>query len=148
MLNKLFVSAAALAALLATASVVVAETGAAPASCIFETYGPRAVNPYKVEESVGYGSITVLRGAQLYVPAREGLTKEWLALSVKRALAAPADMQKRSCRPDVRDVSVSVDSAGTGFWVNLGSRDPESARALLRWAQTELAQKSQTAAAR
>jgi hypothetical protein len=38
----------------------------------------------------------------------------------------------------VRDIEVSVSSAGPGFWVYLGSGNLRSARALLQWAQTRV----------
>jgi hypothetical protein len=137
MSRRIVVSGTTLSALLMISAVVSAAPDVVPPSCVFETYAPSSVVAYNAEETVGYGTHPVLRGAQLYVQAREGLTKEWLELSVQRAFAVPA-MESNSCRPEVRDIEVSVSSAGPGFWVYLGSGNLRSARALLQWAQTRV----------
>jgi hypothetical protein len=36
----------------------------------------------------------------------------------------------------VQHVQVSVVSAGSGFWVRLGTNDPGAAEKLLRWAES------------
>jgi hypothetical protein len=120
---------AALSALLLTASTVAASTKNAATKCGLDEYGAVSAMPYQVEENFGYGSYPQLRGAQLYVQAREGLTAEWLTLEVQRALASSA------CRPDVGDVQVSVVSSGSGFWVRLSAGQQSDASALLKWAQ-------------
>src|SRR5262249_14563690 len=102
--------------------------------CVFEKYAPASVAPYRVEENYGLGTYSHLRGAQLYVPAREGLTAEWLALSVQRALAEGPSEQ--ACQPGVSQVQVNVVSAGRGFWVQLAAADDRAAEKLLRWAQS------------
>src|ERR1700754_3041591 len=90
-------------ALLTLAATVHASPQNADQQCIFDEYAPIAVQPYKAEENVSYGTYTVLRGAQVYVPAREGLTAEWLSLNVQRALKQqPADAPK-DCRPSVKE---------------------------------------------
>lgn len=121
---------AALAALLLTASTGAASTKSAASKCVFDEYGALSAVPYKVEENFGYGSYPQLRGAQLYVQAREGLTAEWLTLEVQRALDSSA------CKPNVSDVQVSVVSSGAGFWVQLAAGEPSDAAALLKWAKT------------
>jgi hypothetical protein len=129
-------------AMLGITSAAEAAPGAALTPCVFKTYAPNAVTAYLGRENRGNESNTILRGARLYVPAREGLTQEWLQLSVQRAFASPQDAQHAqdySCRPNVHDVEVSVTSAGGGFWVYLGSTNVRSARALLQWAQAQVA---------
>jgi hypothetical protein len=105
---------------------------------VFEKYAVTSVAPFRAEENYGYGTYTRLRGAQLYVPAREGLTAEWLQLSIQQALAKQAGVTNgtNSCQPTVPNVQVQVVSAGGGFWVQLGAADERSAEALLRWAKT------------
>ncbi|HKU40459.1 MAG TPA: hypothetical protein VJR89_19995 [Polyangiales bacterium] len=123
----------ALAAPIALAASTVHAAAGPSDQCVFEKYAPQSVAPYRMEENYGYGTYTKLRGAQLFVPAREGLTAEWLALSVQRALnQGPAE----SCQLTVPQVSVSVVSAGSGFWVRLGASDDAAAEKLLRWAQS------------
>ena len=100
-------------------------------ACVFDKYVPTTVEPYRARESVGYGSYTSVKGAQLYIPAQEGLTKEWLELSIERAFASD-----QACHPDVKPMQVSVASAGNGFWVELIGHDAKQGQALLHWAET------------
>jgi hypothetical protein len=102
---------------------------AAPAadSCVITHYGASSVTPYRAEENFGYGSYSQLRGAQVFVPAREGLTEQWLALQVQRNLS--------TCKPAVRDVRIQVVSAGTGFWVQLIAANQNKASELLQWTE-------------
>jgi hypothetical protein len=133
MFTKNVVLALAAPVLLA-ASTVHAAAGDKPEKCVFEKYAPASVAPFRVEENYGMGTYAHLRGAQLYVPAREGLTAEWLSLSVQRALAEGPSEQ--ACQPAVSKVRVNVVSAGDGFWVQLAAADDRSAEKLLRWAQS------------
>ena len=123
-------------ALLLAASTVQASSGSAAEQCIFDKYAVSSVAPFRSEENVGYGTYTRLRGAQLFVPAREGLTAEWLTASVQRALSKHASTPaEAACKPAV-PVQVQVISAGSGFWVQLGTSDERAAATLLRWAQS------------
>jgi hypothetical protein len=128
----------AVPALLLAASAAQARGGAPAEQCVFEKYAASSVAPFRAEENYGYGTYTRLRGAQLYVPAREGLTAEWLQLSVQQSLAKQAGVTNgaNSCQPVVPNVEVQVVSAGGGFWVQLAAADERSAEALLRWAKT------------
>lgn len=129
----------ALAASLLFGVGVPGAKAASPNACVFDKYAPVAVRPYISENSFDYGSYSSLGGAQLFVPAREGLTREWLTASVQNALAAAAASQvdgTAGCdTPNVKNVSVSVVSAGNGFWVQLISQDTKSSQELLKWAQ-------------
>jgi hypothetical protein len=86
-----------------------------------------------------------MRGAQLFIPAQKGLTREWLQTAIERALttrpAAPVANSKDalSCSPNVKDVRVAVTSAGNGFWVTLIGRDQKAGEALLKWAKSYVA---------
>lgn len=122
-----------------TAAPALAASPASEASpCVFETYKPDAVSAYYVEDPAWYSSDKTLRGVHLYISAREGLTKEWLQLSVQRAFASPAHGGDQSCRPAVGKVDVSVSSAGAGFWVSLSSMNQRSAETLLKWAKANI----------
>lgn len=134
LIGKTVVSAIIPALLLAAASSVQARNADPVELCVFEKYAVASVAPFRTEENFGYGTYTRLRGAQLYVPAREGLTAEWLTLSVQQSLAKQSGTP--SCQPAVANVSVQVVSAGSGFWVQLGAADERSAEALLRWARS------------
>jgi hypothetical protein len=123
---------AAFSALLLTASQGAASTKSHASKCVFDQYAALSAVPYNVEENFGYGTYPQLRGAQLYVQAREGLTAEWLTLEVQRALSSSAGA---ACKPGVSDIRVSVVSSGAGFWVQLSADNRAEAAALLSWAQ-------------
>ena len=124
--SRNFAFSALLPVLLGLAPAVQARPAAD--SCVLAQYGASSVAPYKAEENVGYGSYSQLRGAQLFVPAREGLTEQWLTLQVQRNL-------NETCMPGVNDVRVQVVSAGNGFWVQLIARNQNKASDLLHWAE-------------
>jgi hypothetical protein len=140
MFTKTVASGTMLLSLLLSPLALAPAQAAAPASqsqpCVFETYAPQAIAAYYVEDPAWFSSDKTLRGVHLYIGAREGLTKEWLELSVLRAFASPADVAGQSCRPEASKVDVSVSSAGPGFWVSLSSFKPRSAETLLKWAKT------------
>jgi hypothetical protein len=138
MFTRKIATSLAVPALLLASSVAQAGGNAAADQCVFEKYAASQVAPYRAEENYGYGSFTKLRGAQIFVPAREGLTREWLQLSVQNALASSANAPA-SCQTNVPAVQVSVVSAGAGFWVQLGAADEHQAEALLKWAKNFIA---------
>jgi hypothetical protein len=110
-------------------SAVAAET------CVFNKYSPVSVAPYNEEQSTGYDTYSLLKGAQLYIPAQEGLTKEWLQLTLQQALASkPFLNDEHTCHLSVRPEQVVVVSAGNGFWVQLIGHDEREAEQLLHWA--------------
>lgn len=112
-------------------------------TCVFDRHEPVSVAPYTVDFGMDWGSYSFMGGAQLFVPAREGLTKEWLAASVEHALASAhvvstvdGNDAKGVCdMPRLKDVHVGVVSGGNGFWVQLISRDEKTNKALLKWAK-------------
>ena len=130
-LGRLIPAALVVAATLQAGSVFAADT------CLFDKYAPTSSAPLNATQSDGYSNYVYLKGAQLFVPAQPGLTQEWLARSVETALASD-----ESCQPAVRPVQVTVTSASTGFWVQLGANDTRTAKALVKWAQTIVEQKS------
>jgi hypothetical protein len=120
--------AAAATAVMSIAAQVQASPAPSTQCAASETYSALAVAPYSVRQDTGYDSYNVLQGVQLYVPAKQGLTAEWLNLNIQSHLAKPD-----ACRPNVRDVKVSVVPAGAGFWVYLSAPDERSAATLLQW---------------
>jgi hypothetical protein len=135
MFNKKFLAAVVLAG---AALTPVASFAANPESapCILREHRITAVTPYRVQQHVGRGVTTRLAGAQVFVQAEPGLTPEWLELQLGRHIAAMngSDSMK-NCALDVKDVSVKVDSAGTGFAVKIMARDPSKAEEVLRRAR-------------
>jgi hypothetical protein len=116
------------------------------ATCVFDKHEPVSVAPYTVDFGMDWGSYSFMGGAQLFVPAREGLTKEWLAASVEHALASAhvvstvdgAEAKAVCDMPRLKNVHVGVVSGGNGFWVQLISRDEKTNQALLKWARNLL----------
>jgi hypothetical protein len=111
-------------------------------ACIFDRHAPLAVAPFTVDPGADWGLYSSSGGAQLFVPASEGLTKELLADSMQKAVAAAkaqASGQKssvaNSCNFPRVDVSVSVVSAGHGYWVQLVGYHPETSEVLMKWAR-------------
>ena len=121
--------------MLLTAPLLAATSVQAAEPCVFDTYAPATATPYSEEASLPYGSYSFMRGAQLFIPAQKGLTREWLQTAIERALttrpAAPVANSK--------DVRVAVTSAGNGFWVTLIGRDQKAGEALLKWAKSYVA---------
>lgn len=126
-----------------------APAASASSECVFDKHEPVSVAPFTVESAMDWGSYSFMGGAQLFVPAREGLTREWLAASVQHALAsahvvptADGSNAKAICdMPRLKDVHVGVVSAGNGFWVQLVGRDDRTSDALLKWARGVMQQR-------
>jgi hypothetical protein len=134
MTNRKLMFVALCSALTAAAAGVSAmpETTATKEACVFSKYEASTVTPFTADENFGYGSYTALKGAQVFVPAREGLTEQWLAREVQSALATRG---ASSCQSTVRDVKVQVVSGGPGFWVQLIAADEQQGKQLLQWAK-------------
>jgi hypothetical protein len=127
-------SAALLAASLLVPSASLAGTNRTP--CVLKEHSVTSVTPYRVQERVGRGTVTRLKGAQVFVRAEPGLTAEWLQLTLSRHLAAmhgPAAM--KDCAFEVEKVKVQVSSAGAGFVVKLVAPDTTTAKEVLRRAE-------------
>jgi hypothetical protein len=139
--NNFAFGVCAAAAFVAMASAQ-ASHAAASQPCVFEKYAPSAVVPFspEAEALLDEGSYSPLRGAPLFIAAQEGLTKEWLELTLQRALLqTPPSAQPKSndiaCNvPAVKLVQVSVTTTGNGFWVQLISTNERNARELMSWA--------------
>ena len=138
MFTKRFSSGAMIAvSAVAAASFLHVQPAAASQPCVFQKYAPTAVSQYTIDADLEYGAYDVLSGAQLYIPAREGLTRQWLELSIERALAQDPKTQSSdvACQlPDAKKLQVKVTSAGNGFWVQLMTSDPKGAAKLVQWA--------------
>jgi hypothetical protein len=132
--RKLIVSAA-----LAAAAAVPTASYAAPvqkAPCILSEHKVISVVPYTVDEHSGRNIYQRLRGAQVFIQAEPGMSREWLQLNLERHLAAltgPAAMP--DCAFDIDNVRLDVTAAGSGYWVRLIAPDTKSGEEVLRRAQ-------------
>jgi hypothetical protein len=132
--KKTLASIVLAAAVLAPAASFAAPAEKAP--CILSAHRITSVTPYRVQQHAGRGVTSRLAGAQVFVQAEPGLTPEWLQLQLARHISemqGPAGM--KNCALGVKDVSVKVDSAGTGFAVKLIARNSGQAEEVLRRAQ-------------
>jgi len=103
------------------------------ASCFADNSVTKVV-PHHKSVASGQGSYQMLAGARAYVPAKPGLTGEWLHALLERRSSTPRPGTE--CPLDVPGVRIDVRSSGPGFWVSLSSTDPDNAREVLRRAQT------------
>ncbi|MFZ5894721.1 MAG: hypothetical protein ACOY0T_26900 [Myxococcota bacterium] len=126
----LFVSA--LAASLALPLAARADS----AECELHAFKANRVEPLRIQERIGRGTIEKLVGAQVFVPAQKGLTAEWLRARVEQHISAMGAQGMANCPLGVNGVRVAVASGGTGFWVQLQAKDSNTAREILRLAQT------------
>ncbi|HET9931061.1 MAG TPA: hypothetical protein VFQ35_10255 [Polyangiaceae bacterium] len=125
----LFVSA--LAAALALPLAARADS----AECELHAFKANRVEPLRVQERIGRGTIEKLAGAQVFVPAQKGLTAEWLRARVEQHISGMSSQGMANCPLGVKGVRVTVASGGTGFWVKLQAKDSETAHEVLRLAR-------------
>jgi hypothetical protein len=112
-------------------------------ACILDRHAPSAVASFTVDPGADWALYNSSAGAQLFVPAGEGLTKELLVASMQRAVAAAkaqASGQKstgaHSCNMPSVDVHVNVVSEGSGYWLQLLGHHPETSEVLMKWARS------------
>lgn len=119
----------ALAGSLSAAALAAAPS---PGACFAEHTVTKVV-PHHAAVAAGQGTHDRLVGARAYVPARPGLTGEWLHAQLANRSNTP--QQGSECPLDVPGIGISVRSAGPGFWVSLAARDQDDAKEVLRRAQ-------------
>jgi hypothetical protein len=128
-----FVAAAVVSATVGLAATAVLSRGAGAAQAnlcgLGGRYSVRSVAPYETVEDSGSAGYAQLRGAELIVPAQQGLTQEWLERLVRYQLAAG------ECDFGVRDATVSVLPSGSAFSVRVAGRDETDGAQILRHAQ-------------
>lgn len=107
----------------------------AGAPCPLKTYHITSVTPYRDRQPMGKAIFSRLRGAKLFVVAEPGLTKEWLQLTLARHVTETRGTVMKGCPLDLGDVTITVDSAGTGFAVKIIARDTEKAEEVLHRAK-------------
>ena len=138
MFNRKLLGALLIASTSLAPMAALAAPGARPTpstGCILKTHRVTSVTPYREDEHVHNSMVQRLRGASLFVEAEPGLTAEWLQLSLYRHLAEMRSAAMQDCPFDVKDVTVTVESAGAGFLVKIISRDAGKADEVLRRAR-------------
>lgn len=117
-------------ALAASVTVRASAADVSEAATCFAQHPPTRVSPYATDQVAGDGSYTALVGAQLFVPAEKGLTAEWLNYQYRERMARR--QTSGDCPLDLAGLTVSVQSAGPGFWVQLSAADENTAKEVLR----------------
>jgi hypothetical protein len=121
-------------AALGVLSGVAAAAPQSPSAACFGDHTVTKVVPHHKAVPSGQGSYQMLAGARAYVPAKPGLTGEWLHAQLEQRSSAP--QPGTECPLDVPGVNISVRSAGPGFWVSLAANDAGDAKEVLRRTQT------------
>ena len=87
MTSKHLIAGVVAAGLFGMTSSSVQASATAPKSCVFDKHAPISAHAYSgTDTTVDWGAFPTSHGVQLFVPAYEGLTKEWLNVSVQHAL--------------------------------------------------------------
>ena len=127
-----FVFAAALAAGVALPMAARADT----AGCEIRTFNATQVAPLRTQERVGRGAVIErLKGAQVFVPAQQGVTAELLRARAEQHVAKMQHGSMPGCPLAVDGIQVTVVSAGTGYWVQLKANTAEGAKEVLQRAE-------------
>jgi putative oxidoreductase len=79
------------------------------------------------------GMDTEVLGAQVFIPAEQGLTGEWLHREL--ALRIAARRSDAGCPLDVPGIRISIQSGGPGFWVNIIAGNSKAAQQVLERAR-------------
>ena len=87
-----------------------------------------------------FGKVTVQRldGASLFVPAKLGLTAEWLQRSLAAHVGAMHGNSMADCPLEASHVRIQVRAAGNGYWVDVVVKDQGQAEFVLERAESLL----------
>lgn len=133
-IRKLFGVTTLALSMLAPALALAVEPSKPP-RCALEGYVIRSITPYRAQEHTGRVPIWRLRGAEVQVEARPGLTAEWLQLRLQQHLQEMRRSAMKDCVLNADVARVTVSSARTGFTVRLIATDTKKAEAVLRRAR-------------
>ena len=106
-----------------------------PSTCELDRYAPVTVRPhYETDDSPSeeFHAAPQLRGAEVFVPARPGLTAEWLWHELGQR---PGDA--RSCATGVAGAEINVRPGGAGFVVTIRGGDEASGQQILQLARVD-----------
>ena len=105
-------------------------------ACALKGFTVTGVAPRFVDQQQGRATVQRLAGATVYVQAQPGLTREWLRLSLERHLTSmQGGAAMKDCPLGAKDIQIAVDSAGTGFAIQVSAKDTKTAEEVLRRAR-------------
>ena len=108
----------------------------AQSGCVLQPYHVSSVHPYVHEINNGKRVVSRdLRGAELYVQAQPGVTREWLTAQLQQHIGQMGNTSMPGCPLGVLGTTVEVSSAGPGFIVRLIAPDQDKAEDVLRLAR-------------
>jgi len=127
----------ALVFIAAASSSEEARAESARAEC-FARHEPARALPYRVDKWVGQATYSTLAGARVFFWAEPGLTGEWLHRQLAQRIAERRN--NGECPLDVPGVRIHVQSAGPGFWLDIGADEGGPAAEVLRRARALISQ--------
>lgn len=108
----------------------------AQAGCVLAPYHVTSVRPYVREVNNGKRVVSRdLRGAELYLQAQPGVTREWLTAQLQQHLSQMGGTSMPGCPLSVQGTTVEVSSAGSGFVVRLVAPNHDKAESVLQLAR-------------
>ncbi|HVZ32853.1 MAG TPA: hypothetical protein VG963_10525 [Polyangiaceae bacterium] len=128
---------AALAAFIAIPAIAQAVEPEAPHAswCMLASLQVTQVGSLYTRVGAGKGVTQRFAGAQVFVPAQQGLTAEWIQANVQRHIAEAKMGRSYDCPLDLDGISVNVVSGGTGFWIQISSQSNDTAKEILNRAR-------------
>lgn len=134
-IRRLILASSLAASLLVPFAAGAVSEQAHDSRCALASYKVTRVAPYWTEERVGRGTIRRLAGAELFIGAERGLSREFVEATVRRHLEQMRTSSMPGCPLDVDRIRVSVVTGGTGYWVRIAGKDTTAAKEILAWAQ-------------
>src|SRR5262245_27579764 len=124
-IRKLLSAAALVAsAVLSSPAPATAAPDAQANRCALASFQVTQVASLYTDEHINQTVFRRFAGAQVFLPARPGLTAEWIR---SRIAQHKTNAQTAfDCPLDVKGATVSVASGGTGFWVQMAARDADA----------------------
>jgi hypothetical protein len=135
MSTRQVLAALTLATALAVPNASRAEPPADGAQCFLEDSRVLSVKPYYGKSRFGRADLQPLRGAEVQLVPRIGLSSERLEAELEQLLQSPRREPLPACLTDVGHVHIESDPLGNASSVQLMARDPNAAEQVFRRAQ-------------
>jgi hypothetical protein len=135
MSTRQVLTAFTLATALAVPNASRAEPPAEGAPCFLEDSRVFSVKPLYGKSRLGKAELQSLRGAEVHLVPRIGLSSERLEADLERLLRSPQREPLPACLTDVGHVHIESDPLGSAASVQLIARDPNDAEQVFRRAQ-------------
>ena len=131
--NLLSAAALTVSAVLSSSAPASAAPDAHAHWCALASFQITQVASLYTDEHINQTIVRRFAGAQVFLPAQPGLTPEWIRASIARHQTGTQTAYE--CPLDIKGATVSVASGGTGFWVQISTRDADTAQEILNRAK-------------